>query len=124
MVVLVVDDSEADRALYRAVLESAGYTVLLADGGERIEEICRESRPDVILLDGMLPNTDGFAMCRALRKQPDFADTPILILSGLDEDEATVRAIEAGADGFVPKAGDWKPLLSAIKAIEADAARS
>ena len=117
MVVFFVDDSEADRAFYRAVLEANGFTVLLADAQPGVIETCRRKHPDIIVLDGMLQDTDGFSICRALRKHAEFRETPILILSGMDPEEAVNRAREAGADGFVPKAGNWKPLLSAIRSF-------
>lgn len=119
MVVLIVDDNEGDRALHGAALQANAYTVLLADGEQNVVELCRKTRPGMILLDGMLAHTDGFALCRALREQPEFRETPILILSGMEPDEAAVRAREAGANGFIPKAGDLQPLLAAIKSFHA-----
>lgn len=115
MVVLLVDDSEADRVLYRAVLESHGYHVIQADGAASLADACKSAFPDLILLDGLLPGIDGFELCRKLRDQPDFQAIPILIQSAMDEHEAMALARDAGAAAFVSKGGDWAGLLAAIK---------
>lgn len=113
--ILIVEDDETDRLIVRLFLEQAGYRVLEADCAEAGLELCARTRPDLMLIDGLLPRMDGFQMTRALRAIPEFAVTPILILSGLEEPEWPGRAIEAGATGFVLKSNNWDDLVDRIR---------
>ncbi|MBZ0131887.1 MAG: response regulator [Rhodocyclaceae bacterium] len=112
--ILVVEDNETDRLIVRLFLEQAGHRVLEADSAESGLELCSRTRPDLLLIDGMLPFMDGFQMTRALRAIPEYRDTPILVLSGLEEPEWPARAIEAGATGFILKSNNWNELVERI----------
>ena len=112
--ILVVEDNETDRMIVRLFLEQAGYRVLEADSAESGLELCSRTRPDLLLIDGMLPFMDGFQMTRALRAIPEYRDTPILVLSGLEEPEWPARALEAGATGFILKSNNWNALVAQI----------
>ncbi len=112
--ILIVEDNETDRLIVRLFLEQAGYRVLEADSAESGLELCSRIRPDLLLIDGMLPLMDGFQMTRALRAIPEFRDTPILVLSGLEEPEWPARAIEAGATGFILKSNNWNELVERV----------
>lgn len=113
--ILIVEDDETDRLIVRIFLEQAGYRVLEADSAESGLELCSRTRPDLMLIDGLLPRMDGFQMCRALRAIPEYRDTPILILSGLEEPEWPVRALDAGATGFILKSNNWDELVERIR---------
>lgn len=113
--ILIVEDGETDRLIVRLFLEQAGYRVLEADSAEFGLELCSRTRPDLLLIDGLLPRMDGFQMTRALRAIPEYRDTPILILSGLEEPEWPARAIDAGATGFILKSNNWDELVERIR---------
>ena len=113
--VLVIEDNETDRLLVRLILEQAGYRVIEADSAQTGLELCGRTRPDLLLVDGLMPSMNGFQMCRALRAIPEYRDTPIFLLSGLDEPEWPARALEAGATGFMLKSDDWDGLVTIVK---------
>lgn len=113
--ILIVEDDETDRFIVRLFLEQAGYGVLEAESAEAGLALCARTRPDLLLIDGLLPKMDGFRMTRALRAIPEYRDTPILILSGLEEPEWPGRALEAGATGFILKSNDWNGLVARIR---------
>ena len=115
--VLVVEDNETDRLLVRLLLEQAGYRVMEADSAETGLELCGRTRPrpDLLRVDGLMPSMNGFQLCRALRAIPEYRDTPIFLLSGLDEPETPARALEAGATGFILKSDDWDGLVTVVK---------
>jgi CheY-like chemotaxis protein len=77
-------------------------------------ELCGRTRPNLLLIDGLLPKMNGFQMTRALRAIPEYRDTPMLILSGLEEPEWPARALEAGATGFILKSNNWDGLVARI----------
>ena len=83
--VLVVDDDEANRTLLRDPLETHGYEIVEAENGERALQKVEQRPPDAILLDVMMPQMDGFEVCRRLKKDPRTAHIPILIVTALSE---------------------------------------
>ncbi|MGB7987957.1 MAG: response regulator [Candidatus Methylophosphatis roskildensis] len=101
--VLVVDDDENERFLVRRMLEQAGYRVDECDSGQAAIACCRDRRPDVVLLDGVMPGMDGIATCRALRTVFPPGSLAILMFTGLDDPDWRARAMQAGANGFVGK---------------------
>ena len=113
--ILIVEDDETDRLIVRLFLEQAGYRVLEVDSAEAGLVLCARTRPDLLLVDGLLPRMDGFQMTRALRAVPEYRDTPILVLSGLEEPEWPARAMDAGATGFILKSNNWDALVERIR---------
>ncbi|HNQ56611.1 MAG: hypothetical protein DPW12_01135 [Rhodocyclaceae bacterium] len=93
----------------------AGFFWLEVDSAEAGLALCARTRPDLLLVDGLLPQMDGFQMTRALRTIPEYRDTPILILSGLEEPEWPARAMAAGATGFILKSNNWDALVDRIR---------
>src|SRR5579864_6658791 len=83
--ILVVDDDVMQRFLIREALEPAGFELLEASDGNSAIAIFSELSPDLVLLDVMMPEIDGFATCRAIRELPGALDTPILMTTGLDD---------------------------------------
>ena len=101
--VLVVDDDEAMRLLAREALEQAGFEVEEADDGKTALAVFESQHPDIVLLDVVMREMDGFEACSALRGLPDGESTPILMMTGLDDDDSINRAYQAGATDFVTK---------------------
>ncbi len=102
-VILIVDDTPDNLALLSDALDEAGYMVLVAlDGHSALNRIQRR-RPDLILLDAMMPGLDGFETCRQIKAQPHGADIPILFMTALTDSEHVVKGFEAGAIDYVTK---------------------
>ena len=102
-VILIVDDTPDNLALLSDALDEAGYMVLVAlDGTSALNRIQRR-RPDLILLDAMMPGLDGFETCRRIKAQPDTANIPVLFMTALTDSEHVVKGFEAGAIDCVTK---------------------
>ena len=101
--ILVVDDDPGTRMLARASLKKAGYdTVEAADGGDGVAAWER-FRPDLILMDAVMPGMDGFAAIREIRRRPGGDRVPVLMMTGLDDLASIHRAYEAGATDFITR---------------------
>src|SRR3972149_8793182 len=100
MYILVVEDERRLAQVVRRVLEEEGHTVDLAHDGEEGLAMATDGSHDVIVLDVLLPGTDGFAVCRALPR--DRPDTPVLLLTALDGIDDRVRGLDAGAADYPP----------------------
>ncbi len=101
--VLVVDDEESNRALLARRLRREGYTVALAETGRQALEKLRQRKFDLLLLDILLPEMDGFEVLRQIKSDPATQNVPVIMLSALDATDAVVRCIELGADDYLPK---------------------
>ena len=112
--VLMVEDESAIRDMLRMALEIADFGCLEADNIQEGFQIVVDQRPDVVLLDWMLPGKDGLAICRELRKT---FQGPILIITAKDSDIDQVIGLESGADDFVSKPVDPMVLLARIRAL-------
>lgn len=114
--VLVVEDDADFTSILRGWLAPFYDTVCLRDGGEALEEaaVCR---PDLIVLDVTLPGPDGFAVCRKLRRDPRFASTPVLFLTGVISNEAFVEHLEAGGTEYLTKPLGRPALLAAVERL-------
>ncbi len=100
---LVTDDDIIIRMFAREALEQAGWVVEEAENGREACAAFQQSPPDVVLLDVMMPEMDGFQTCAALRQLPGGEHTPILIMTGLDDFESITKAYDAGATDFIVK---------------------
>src|SRR5918994_5202673 len=110
--ILVVDDVPENVRLLEAVLEAHGYEVVSASDGHAALELAVSAKPDLVLLDLMMPPPDGHAVCRRLREQEETAVLPVIMLTASGASEKTT-AIEAGADDFIPKPFNRDELLTA-----------
>ena len=100
---LIVDDDAVNRLMARAALESVGWGVEEAETGREALAAFQQLHPDVVLLDIMMPEMDGFAACAALRKLSGGEHTPVLIMTGLDDYDSITKAYDAGATDFLTK---------------------
>ncbi len=104
---LVVDDEPSLRIYMGASLKKAGFRVLEADSGQAALDLFVSEPPDLVLLDLMMPGLDGFDTCRAIRQLPAGRYTPILMVTGSDDNDSIERAFDAGANDFVSKPINW-----------------
>ncbi|PID87139.1 MAG: response regulator [Chloroflexi bacterium] len=113
--VLVVDDEQMTRTLLQLMLASAEYEVLEAsDGFEALEKIAKQ-KPDIIVLDVMMPNMDGITLCHKLRsREDDTADIPVILLSAKTNPEAIQEGLFAGANRYLTKPVSRKDLLESL----------
>jgi signal transduction histidine kinase len=115
--VLVVDDDPVVCALMRATLQSDGFEVIEANDGIEGCRMYREHRPDLLLVDLMMPRMDGFELCRELRSHPESAYVPIVVATSLDDVPSIARAYDAGATDFIPKPVNWLVLNHRVRYI-------
>ncbi|MEW5737288.1 MAG: response regulator [Myxococcota bacterium] len=101
--ILVVDDDEHTRNLLRDLCESAGFRVVTADDGVEATEKITAQKPDLVLLDLMMPRRDGFAVLRWVRDDARYAELPVIILTAIGEMDGKIRGMELGADDYVTK---------------------
>src|SRR4030043_1557980 len=112
--VLVVDDDVKTVELVKLYLNRDGYRVLTAYNGNDALQLARESQPDLIVLDLMLPGIDGLDVCRILR---DESDVPIIMLTARTTDEDKLTGLDLGADDYVTKPFSPKELAARIRAV-------
>ncbi|HUG55696.1 MAG TPA: response regulator transcription factor [Candidatus Limnocylindrales bacterium] len=111
---LVIDDEANLRHTLGYALRQEGHDVLTAEDGERGIEVFRESQPDAVILDVMLPRLDGFEVCRRLRRE---SDVPILMLTARDTELDTVVGLEIGADDYLAKPFSMRELIARVRAM-------
>jgi PAS domain S-box-containing protein len=111
ILVLIVDDDATMRLLMRHTLKKAGFDTIEAADGQPAIELFQTHQPDIILLDVLMPEMDGFKTCHAIRQLPEGKHVPILLVTGLDDMESINNAYEAGATDFITKPITF-PLLS------------
>lgn len=112
--VLVVDDDVKTVGLVRLYLDRDGYQVLTAYDGVEALRLARESRPDIIILDLMLPDIDGLDVCRKLRRE---SDVPIIMLTARTTDTDKLTGLDLGADDYVTKPFSPKELVARVRAV-------
>ena len=115
--ILVVDDDKEIVRIIRAYLEKAGYSVLTAYEGETALHIIRSDRPDLVVLDLMLPDRDGWSITRIVRGDPSLAATPIVMLTARVEGEDRVQGLDLGADDYIPKPFNPHEVVARVRAV-------
>ena len=114
---LIVDDDPSIVKVVRAYLEQAGYDVLTAADGDRALQIVRHERPDLVVLDVMLPQRDGWEITRSIRADPMVAATPIILLTARVEHTDKILGLEFGADDYITKPFKVVELQARVEAI-------
>lgn len=117
MRILVVDDEKDITALIAYHLEREGFTVLQAHDGLQALELVKRERPSLLVLDLMLPHLSGLDLCRRLRKEPDTARLPILMLTAKAEETDKVLGLELGGDDYLTKPFGPRELVARVKAL-------
>lgn len=114
-IVLVVDDSADALSLINDTLEAANMDVLVALEGKQALTIAKRIRPDIILLDAIMPNMDGFETCKALKADANLASIPVIFMTGLSDTDDIVRGLEAGGVDYLTKPIKPSELLARMK---------
>ncbi len=112
--ILVVDDTPANIQMLSAILKENGYQISVATNGRQALEVVQRVRPDVILLDVMMPEMDGFETCRRLKESPDVHDIPVIFLTARTETADIVRGFDLGAVDYVAKPFNPAELLARV----------
>ena len=115
--ILIVEDEEPLALLLRYNLEAEGYQVTHAPRGDDAELILRETIPDLVLLDWMLPGLSGIELCRRLRMRPETQGLPIIMLTARGEEAERVRGLATGADDYVVKPFSVPELVARVRAL-------
>lgn len=115
--VLVVEDEESLALLLKYNLEKEGYRVSVAEDGEEALILAEEGRPDLVLLDWMLPKVPGIEVCRRLRARSDARNVPIVMLTARGDEGERIRGLDVGADDYIVKPFSMSELLARIRAV-------
>jgi two-component system, sensor histidine kinase and response regulator len=113
--ILVVDDHEANRVLIQEALEGEGYTVIEAEEGFSGYKAAVNQQPDIILLDIMMPEVDGYKVCSQLKKHPSTKDIPVIFITGMDKLEDVLKGFSLGAVDYVKKPVKIAEVLARVK---------
>ncbi|MFP6759077.1 MAG: phosphate regulon transcriptional regulator PhoB [Alphaproteobacteria bacterium] len=115
--VLLVEDEQAISSVVRYNLESEGFRVLEASDGDEALAMVRDERPDLVVLDWMLPSISGLEVCRSIRRNKDFKQLPIIMLTARAEEEDRIRGLDSGADDYVTKPFSPSELVARVRAL-------
>lgn len=115
--ILIVDDEEHIIELIKFNLESNGYKTLTASDGLEALEIARREKPQLILLDLMIPEMDGYEVCKEIRKDPNISKTPIIMITAKSEELDKISGLELGADDYITKPFSIRELIARVKAV-------
>jgi putative two-component system response regulator len=115
--ILIVDDESAARTALETLLRREGFEVRDASSGERALEECASFRPDLVLLDILMPGLSGFDVCRSIKATPETRLTPVVLITGLSDTEDRIAGINAGADDFLSKPIDMNELLARTRSL-------
>jgi len=115
--ILIADDIEANRVLLTEILGAEQYRIVQAQDGEEAMELLENGEVDLALLDVMMPGRTGFAVCRALKSNPDTRLIPVVLVTSLSASEDRVQGIESGADDFINKPVNKEELLARVRSL-------
>jgi signal transduction histidine kinase len=118
--ILIVEDSPTQAAHLRAMLQSHAYRARVAGNGRIALEAIRQRKPQLILSDILMPEMDGYELCRAIKADADLRDIPVILVTSLDDPQDIIRGIECGADNFVRKPYAEDYMLSRIAQVLAN----
>lgn len=115
--ILIVDDDQRARSTTGALLKRPEFEIAFAASGQEALLLAREWKPDLILLDVMMPEVDGFEVCRQLRTDPAISDVRVFLLTSLDDSQSRLRGFESGADDFITKPLNRAEMVARIQGI-------
>lgn len=115
--ILVVDDIRTNIKVLEAKLTSEYYEVITAGSGPEALDAAVQQKPDLILLDVMMPGMDGFEVCRRLKASPDTAHVPVIMVTALGDPEDRVQGLSAGADDFLTKPVDDVAMFARVRSL-------
>jgi signal transduction histidine kinase len=113
--ILLVDDTEANLRVLGQLLRAEGWAVAAATRGQQALDIIAQRRPDLVLLDVMMPEMDGFEVCRRLRANPGLRDLPVLFITALTEEESIVRGFREGGHDYIAKPFRQAELVARVR---------
>jgi len=115
--ILIADDNESNRDLLTEILDAERYRIVHAEDGEEAMQLLEEGEVDLALLDVMMPQRSGFAVCRALKSNPDTRLIPVVLVTSLSASEDRMQGIESGADDFLNKPVNKEELLARVRSL-------
>ena len=115
--ILIADDNPMNRDVLQARLAVHGYEILTAADGREALDIGRTAQPDLILLDVMMPELDGFEVCRRLKADPSLPFIPVIMVTARSDSSDIVAGLEAGGDEYLTKPVDHAALVARIKSM-------
>ena len=115
--IVVADDLPANLSLFDRLLSSEGYAVHTATNGDAALELIARHQPDLILADVVMPGRDGFAVCRAVKANPDTRLTPVVLVTALTDTEQKIQGLDAGADDFLTKPVNAPELRARVRSL-------
>jgi two-component system sensor histidine kinase/response regulator len=115
--VLIVEDSPTQAERLRRLIQSIGYRVRVASNGQRALNLIRERKPDLVVSDIIMPEMNGYDLCRALKAEPGLREIPVILVTALNDPKDIIRGIECGADNFVRKPYSEEYLLNRISQV-------
>jgi two-component system, OmpR family, alkaline phosphatase synthesis response regulator PhoP len=115
--ILIVDDDENARAIVQMLLEDQGYDILIAADGKTAIQLVKEGKPDLVLLDVMMPGMNGYQVCEQIKKDPMTRHIPVIMITAKDMGEDVEMAISKEVDWYIAKPYDNKYLLSKIRSF-------
>ncbi|MFT3831420.1 MAG: response regulator [Opitutaceae bacterium] len=113
--ILIADDSATQVALIQSAVSEAGHIAVVATNGDEALRLAASEKPALILLDVVMPNTDGFQVCRKLRKQPETVNTPIVLVTSKNQETDRFWGLRQGANDYVMKPFETKTLVDIIR---------
>src|SRR5699024_4311781 len=116
MKIMVVEDEEKIRVLLRLYLEQHDYKVMMAKTGKEAFDLIKKDKPDLLIVDIIMPEMNGIELCKKLRKDDEFDSLPIIFLSGLNEKQWIISGLKNGADDYITKPFDPNELIARVHA--------
>jgi twitching motility two-component system response regulator PilH len=113
--ILIADDSATAAAVLRKALAPLGHTILVAADGAEAEKAIKDERPDLLILDIIMPKMNGFQLCRSIRSDPDLKDLTIIVVTSMDRESDRYWGLKQGADEYLVKPVDPSLLVDKVR---------